>query len=235
MPLFGKMSINAFCGGETMCPKRSFRTGMTVLLVIAVLACLLSCGDVDREQTEERLRFIEFFLFPTAPYVDKSYLEVEKVPEDELATKQIDFEAEKRAIQEVYSAFIKAFDEEDIRDLTKTFDKAYRRVRVQFGTPRAHFEPIVGWNNVKTNILACWDIFGCRAIGNAELTDFYLRPKNVSAPWAEATAKGPTPVCSGEGCTIVIGYIYFTKRTGKWLIRQVNGQERISDDRYKMP
>ena len=81
-----------------MCPKRSLGTGTIVLLVITVLVCLISCGDIDldieQEQTEKPLRFIEFVLFPTAPYVDKSY--IEKVPEEELASGQIDFETEKK-------------------------------------------------------------------------------------------------------------------------------------------
>lgn len=116
-----------------MCPKRSFGTGMTVLLMIAVSVCLLSCGDIDldidQEQTEEPLRFIEFVLFPTAPYVDKSY--VEKVPEEEVAVNRIDFETEKQAIQQVYNAFIKAYVAEDMTALQETLDISGG---IEFGT-----------------------------------------------------------------------------------------------------
>ncbi|MYK18332.1 hypothetical protein F4055_09240, partial [Candidatus Poribacteria bacterium] len=117
--------------------KRSFGTRMTVLLTIAVSVCLLNCGDeidfdFDQERTEEPLKFIEFVLFPTAPYIDKSY--IEKIPEDEVAFRNIDFESEIEAIQEVYRTFTKAYLSKDMRALSKTLDRA---AGIEYGTSTA--------------------------------------------------------------------------------------------------
>ena len=97
---------------------------ITILLLIVVFVHFLGCGDVEGEAVTERLRFTEFFLLPTAPYYRKSY--IEHIPDEEVATRQVDFEAKIAAIQEVYSAFIKAYREEDMSALTKTLDISAR-------------------------------------------------------------------------------------------------------------
>ena len=218
-----------------MCHKRSFRTGITLLLSITVSVCLLSCGDleldIDQEQTEEPLNFIEFVLFPTAPYIDKSY--IEKVPEDEVVVREIDFEAEKRAIQEVYSAFIKAYLAEDMTALLNTLDIAHG---FEWGT---YITGIVyGWNDVKIYIQGRWEELDCQGNPNWELTDFYIRPENVSASWAEASAKGPmlyyTPDLPAE-CFNALGRFYFTKKSGKWRIHQIDGSKYFTDNQHKVP
>ena len=218
-----------------MRPKRNFGTRTTLLGVITALACLISCADVDldidQEQTEKPLRFIEFVLFPTAPYVDKSY--AEKVPEEEVAVRHIDFEAEKQAIQQVYSAFIKAFLEEDMTALKETLDISGS---IEFGT---YITGVVyGWNDVKIYIQGRWEELDCQGDLNWELIDFYIRPENVSVPWVEASAKGPmfyyTPdlpaICFND-----IGRFYFTKKSGKWRIHQIDGSKYFADDKYKAP
>lgn len=170
-----------------MCPKGSFGIWMTVLLSITVWVCFLSCGDIDldidQEQTEEPLRFIEFVLFPTAPYVDKSY--IEKVPEDEIAFRGVDFETEKAAIQKVYKAFIKAFVAEDMTALRETLDTA---AGIEYGTTTGI---VYGWNNIKIYLHARWEKLDCQAAGTWKLVDFYIRPKNVRTPGTEASAQGP--------------------------------------------
>ena len=216
--------------------KRSFGTRMPVLLMIAVSVCLLSCGDeidfdIDPEQTEEPLKFIEFVLFPTAPYVDKSY--IERVPEEEVAVRQIDFEAEKQAIQQVYRAFIKAFVEEDMTALQQTLDISGG---VEFGT---YITGVVyGWNDIKTYIQGRWEELDCQGDLNWELIDFYIRPENVSAPWAEASAKGPmfyyTPDLPSR-CFDALGRFYFTKKSGKWRIHQIDGSKYFTDNQHKVP
>ena len=138
--------------------------------MIAASACLLSCGDIDdfsidQEQTEDPLRFIEYVLFPTAPYVDKSY--IEKVPEEEVAVRQIDFEAEKQAIQHVYRIFIKAYVEEDMTALRGTLDTSGG---IELGTTTGI---VYGWNDVKIYIQARWEELDCQ--GDPELgTDRFL-------------------------------------------------------------
>lgn len=218
-----------------MCPKRSFGTGMTVLLMIAVSVCLLSCGDIDldidQEQTEEPLRFIEFVLFPTAPYVDKSY--VEKVPEEEVAVNRIDFETEKQAIQQVYNAFIKAYVAEDMTALQETLDISGG---IEFGTNITGV--VYGWSNIKIYIQGRWEELDCQGDPNWELIDFYVRPENVSVPWVEASAKGPmfyyTPDLPSE-CYNALGRFYFTKKSGKWRIHQIDGSKYFVDKKYKAP
>lgn len=220
-----------------MCPNRGFRTRMTVLLTIAVSVCLLSCGDVDldidQEQTEEPLRFIEFVLFPTAPYVDKSY--VEKVPEEEVAVRQIDFEAEKQAIQQVYTAFIKAYVEEDMTALIETLDIS---TGIEWGTDTTGI--VYGWNNVRTYIQTNWSISDCEGDPNWKLIDFYIRSENVSTPWAAASAKGqmfyyPADAVLVDACSNALGRFYFTKKSGKWRIHQIDGSKYFVDNQYKAP
>ena len=218
-----------------MCPNRSFGTEIAVLLVITALACLISCGDIDldieQEQTEEPLRFIEFVLFPTAPYVDKSY--IEKVPEEEVAVRQIDFEAEKQAIQQVYSAFIKAYVAEDMTALQETLDITES---IEYGTTTGI---VYGWNDVKIYIQANWEkeVADCQSDPNWELTDFYIRAENVSAPWTEASVKGPMFYydLTTDECYNAIGRFYLTKKSGEWRIHQINGSKYFFHDKYRAP
>ena len=218
-----------------MCLKRSFGTEITVLLVITLSVCLLSCGDVEldinQEQTEEPLKFIEFVLFPTAPYVDKSY--IEKVPEEEVAVRYIDFEAEKKAIQEVYSAFIKAYIAEDMTGLINTLDIAQG---FEWGTNITGV--VYGWNNVKVYIQGRWVELDCQGDPNWELIDFYIRPENVSVPWVEASAKGSmfyyTPDLPSV-CYNALGRFYFTKKSGEWRIHQIDGSKYFTDNKHKVP
>ncbi|MXV75728.1 hypothetical protein F4Z99_15820 [Candidatus Poribacteria bacterium] len=218
-----------------MCPKTSFGTGKTLLLVIAVSVCLLSCGDVDldidQEQTEEPLKFIEFVLFPTAPYIDKSY--VEKVPEEEVVVRDLDFEVEKAAIQEVYRAFIKAYVAEDMTALQDTLDST---AGIEFGTNITGV--VYGWNDVKIYIQGRWEELDCQGDPNWELIDFYIRPENVSVPWVEASAKGPmfyyTPDLP-SACYNALGRFYFTKKSGEWRIHQIDGSKYFTDNQHKVP
>ena len=214
--------------------KRSFGTGIALLLSITVSVCFLSCGDVDldidQEQTEEPLKFIEFVLFPTAPYIDKSY--VEKVPEDEVVVRDLDFEAEKQAIQQVYSAFIKAHIEENMTALQETLDISGS---IEYGTTTGI---VYGWNDVKIYIQGRWEELDCQGDPNWELIDFYIRPENVSAPWVEASAKGPmfyyTPDLPAE-CYNALGRFYFTKKSGGWRIHQIDGSKYFTDNQHKVP
>ena len=217
-----------------MCRKISFRTGMTGLWRIVLSACLLSCGDVDldidQEQTEKPLRFIEFVLFPTAPYVDKSY--IEKIPEEEVVVKRIDFEAEKQAIQQVYSAFIKAYAAEDMTALQETLDITQS---IEYGTTTGI---VYGWNDVKIYIQGRWEELDCQGDPNWELIDFYMRPENVSVPWVEASAKGPmfyyTPDLPSK-CYNALGRFYFSKKSGQWRIHQIDGSKYFTDNQHKVP
>ena len=218
-----------------MSRKRNFKTGMVLLLSITVSVCLLSCGDVDldidQEQTEEPLKFIEFVLFPTAPYIDKSY--VEKVPEEEVVVGQIDFDAEKEEIQQIYTAFIRAYVNKDMTTLSKTLDIAEG---IEYGTTTGI---VYGWNDVKIYIRANWvkEIADCQSNPNWELTDFYIRPQHIRAPWKEASAKGPMfyyNLATNE-CYNATGHFYLTKKSGEWRIHQIDGSKYFTDNQHKAP
>ena len=192
-----------------------FTSYVISLLRIIMFVGILSCGNVSDEETTDRIRFVEFIFFPTVSYVDKSY--IEEVPEDEVVSTEIDYNAEITAIQDVYCTFINAYVEKDMDTLSELFDKAQG---IEYGTSTAN---VYGWNNIKSYIESNW--FGqwsgeCTSDPNWELTDFYIRPKNVKVAYAEASAKGPmfyyepgVPVCYDD-----IGQFYLTKKDGKWRI-----------------
>ena len=203
-----------------------------MLLLTGMLSFALSCGDLSDEETTDRIRFVEFFFFPTAPYINKSYIEEE--PVDEVASLDIDYDAEIDAIQDVYRTFIDSFVAKDMDGLSETFDRA---ASMEFGTTTGI---IYGWNNIKSYIQGNW--FGawrtdCNSETNWELTDFYYRPKNAKYNYAEMSAKGPVfyylvdrPYCFDE-----IGTYYFTKKSGKWHIHQIDGSRYFSEQQYKVP
>lgn len=76
----------------------------------------------------------------------------------------IDFDAEKAAIQEVYSAFYAAYNDQDIGAIQDTYDASGSSI---FGTIFAGNEPVplaTGWNNVKIGIEGLW--IGIGTAGN---------------------------------------------------------------------
>lgn len=204
----------------------------TVLLLIGMLLFNLSCGDMSDEETKDRIRFAEFFFFPTVPYIDKSFLE--EVSDDEVASLEIDYETEVAAIQGVYKTFIDAYVSKDINRLSELFDRA---ASMEYGTTTGI---VYGWNNIKSYIQSNWSgawAADCISEPNWELTDFYYRPKDVKYNYAEVSAKGPMfyykvdgPICYDE-----IGAYYFTKRSGKWRIHQIDGSRYFTDPQYKVP
>ena len=208
----------------------SFTT--TVLLLIGMLSFILSCGDLSDEETKDRLRFAEFFFFPTAPYIDKSY--VEEVPADEVASLEIDYDVEIEAIQDVYRTFIESYVAKDMDSLSETFDRASS---MEYGTTTGI---VYGWTNIKGYIQANW--FGewaadCISEPNWKLTDFYYRPKNVKYNYTEMSAKGPMfyYLVDRPECFSDIGTYYFTKKSGEWRIHQIDGSRYFTDPQYKVP
>ena len=89
------------------------------------------------------------------------------------------FEAEKQAIQELYTEFYNAFNDFDIKVVGETFNTS----TIAFGTVFAGNEPVpvaTGWNHVKTNILGLWNGIGTKGNKwgqNDRLTDFWIRYK----------------------------------------------------------
>ena len=93
----------------------------------------------------------------------------------------IDFEAEKAAIQEVYSAFYKAFNDNDMNAIGDTFRTSDNKVA--FGTIFAGNEPVpiaFGWRNVEIAIEGLWIGIGTKGSKwgqNDQLSDFWIRYK----------------------------------------------------------
>ena len=213
--------------------RRILSPATTTLLLIVAFAHLLSCSDFDDEEVTERLQFTEFFFFPTAPYIRKSY--IEHIPDDEVAPRQVDFEAKIAAIQEVYGTFIKAYREEDMSALTKTLDISQG---MEWGTLTGRSD---GWNNIKGLLEAKWIKTDCEADSKWEweLTDFYIRPKDIKAPWEEASATGPMffQDPGSFACVIQPASFYLTNKSSKsptWRIHQINGSRYFTNPKYKV-
>ena len=93
----------------------------------------------------------------------------------------IDFAAEKAAIQEVYSAFYTAFNDNDMKAIAETFRT--NDGKVAFGTIFAGNEPVpiaFGWTNVKVAIEGLWIGIGTKGSKwgrDDKLKDFWIRYK----------------------------------------------------------
>ncbi len=130
----------------------------------------------------------------------------------------IDYAAEKKAIQAVYTEFYNAFNDFDIKAVQETFDTG----SVEFGTIFAGNEPVpiaTGWHNIKVNILGLWDGIGTKGNKwgqNSNLSRVWIRYKGSSL---EACAlgyncyKGTYP---GET------HIYLLKKKDEWVINQLD-------------
>ena len=131
----------------------------------------------------------------------------------------IDYDAEKKAIQEVFTAFYHAFNAQEINDVQDTFDTS----SIQFGVVFAGNEPVPiseSWAKVKGVIIGLWDNHTTAANkwgSTPNLSKFWIRYKGSSL---EASAlgynsyKGPYP---GET------HLYLVKKKDQWLIQQIDG------------
>ena len=101
----------------------------------------------------------------------------------------IDFDAETKAIQAVYTEFYNAFNDFDIKAIGETFETG----KIVFGTIFAGNEPVplaAGWNDVKINILGLWNGIGTKGHKwgqNSNLSAFWIRYKGSKL---EASAIG---------------------------------------------
>ena len=101
----------------------------------------------------------------------------------------IDFAVEKAAIQEVYSAFYAAFNDEDLKGIQATVDTA----SIVFGTIFAGNEPVplaIGWKNVEIGIKGLWIGIGTKGAKwgrDNQLKDVWIRYKGSKL---EASAIG---------------------------------------------
>ncbi len=179
-------------------------------LVIALFAVgiisigIVGCGSDDAEETTEK---------PTQPASTASSAE-----QPVAAREPIDFAAEKKAIQQVYRDFYRAFNDNDIKAIQDTFDTSV----IVFGTIFAGNEPVPlarGWNNVKDGITGLWGGIGTKGAKwgqNNTLSTFWIRYKGSKI---EASAigyncyKGAYP---GET------HLYLLKDKDEWKIHELD-------------
>ena len=102
---------------------------------------------------------------------------------------EIDWDVETKAIQQVYTDFYTAFNDNDVKAIQETFESS----KIIFGTIFAGNEPVplaVGWNDVKTNILGLWQGIGTKGAKwgqNSTLSTIWIRYKGSKL---EASAIG---------------------------------------------
>ncbi len=130
----------------------------------------------------------------------------------------IDFAAEKAEIQAVYSAFYKAFNDNDIKAIAETFDTS----SIKFGTVFAGNEPVpvaLGWNNVKVGINGLWIGIGTKGAKwgpNDQLSKVWIRYKGSKL---EASALG---INCYKGAFPGETHLYFLKGKDGWRIQELD-------------
>lgn len=208
-----------------------FLRRMPIIIVFAigfVSLNLMGCGSdetetdggtkqLTQEEQKDIARFVEYVFFPTSPYVDKSWIEI--VPEEEVAKKSIDFAMETAAIQQVYTNVYNAANAGDTNAVLANFSS--RGFEFRLGDLKT-----ISKLKMKSHWLE--DQSGSGLGGSPVLSEFYIRPAHVHAPYLEASANR-TGV-----------YIYLTKQVGKWSIHQlaINApppSKYFTDLKYKAP
>ena len=202
-------SHSSMCGSVNL--KEEFKKMQSRLmwLVLAIFAVgimsigIVGCGSDEEETAEESTE-------STASTTTETVV-ASRAP--------IDFETEKKAIQEVFTTFYHGFNDQDINIVQDTFDTS----DIQFGVVFAGNEPVPiseGWQKVRTVIIGLWDNHTTAANkwgATPNLAKFWIRYKGSSL---EACAlgynsyKGPYP---GET------HLYLVKDKDQWLIQQIDG------------
>ena len=221
-----------------------------ILLFVSIFVSLnlISCGadesetdggikQLTPEEQKDLARFVEYVFFSTAPYIDKSWVETD-VPEDEVAGNPIDFATETAAIQQVYTEFYNAYNAGDTGAVLAYF---YAH-GLEF--QRRCVDRVIVRAISKVTMRACLDAKceeqDARATGagawgpTSLLTEFYIRPQNVRAPWAEASAKGFNSI-SGTTHSPGVTCLYLIKQGDKWFINQLVTDYHIPDYKNQPP
>lgn len=183
---------------------------LLILFTIGIIIThLAGCGSDDENETAEK---------PT-----ETSSTAESTEEVVIASsKPIDYETEKQAIQEVFSKFYRAFNDNKMTEIKKTWDAT---TRAEFaavwvaGGFNEQVGPSVSWTNVESTIKALWTGQGTagQKWGNTDrLSEFWIRRKRTALRDLEASAKANT--CFKPGATLV----YLVKKNDKWLIQQID-------------
>lgn len=193
---------------------------------------LISCGadeaetddgtkQLTAEEQKDLARFVEYVFFPTSPYVDKSWVET-GVPEDELASNPIDFPTETAAIQQIYTEVYNAWEARDFETVASYFYPSTIRVVFLCGGELGVFpRRLLSKVSLRNPYNVCNGGFG-KLSSTSLLTEFYIRRKDVQAPWPEASA-----------ITADKTYIYLTKQGDRWYMNElvVTGNHSYTDRR----
>lgn len=179
-----------------------FTSLLIALFAVGIMSVgIVGCGSDDEEETAES---------PAATPAATSSADEGPI----VASRPVDFEAEKAAIQEVFTAFYEAFNDNDIKAIAETFDTG----SIVFGTIFAGNEPVPvaeGWNDVKIGIEGLWIGIGTKGAKwgtSPQLSDFWIRRKEASAVGYNCY-KGAFP---GET------HLYLVKKGDEWLIQQLD-------------
>ena len=215
---------------------------ITLFAIGFVILNLIGCGADEAETEEEEkkqltaeeqkhlARFVEYVFFPTSPYVDKSWVETD-VPEEEVAEAEpIDFPKETAAIQQIYTEVYNAWEAADFETVSTYFyPSTIRFVFICGGELGPVFLTLLSKYSLRNPRNVCnggW----AKLSSTPLLTDFYIRRKNIQAPWPEASAKTPDDT-----------YIYLTKRGDRWYLNELvvadkkRTRKYFDDPRYKAP
>lgn len=141
------------------------------------------------------------------------------------SSKPIDFDAEKKAIQEVFSEFYKAFNANDIKAVEKTWEtstNAEFAVVWVAGGENEQVPPVISWPKIKSNIEGLWQGIGTAGAKwgpTDRFSEFWIRKRKTNARELEASAKGA--MCykgQNPGLTLV----YLVKKKDEWKIQEVD-------------
>lgn len=211
-----------------------FVRAVTVIILLATGFAslnLISCGadetetdggtnQLTPEEQKDLVRFVEYVFFPTSPYVDKSWVETD-VPEDELASNPIDFPTETAAIQQIYTEVYNAWEARDFETVASYFYPSTIRFVFLCGGELGVFpRRLLSTVSLRNPYNVCNGGFG-KLSSTPLLTEFYIRRKNVQAPWPEASAK-----------TADETYIYLTKQGNRWYMNELVATGRSDARKY---
>ncbi|MCE2400025.1 hypothetical protein J4G08_03960 [Candidatus Poribacteria bacterium] len=148
------------------------------------------------------------------------------------SSKPIDYDAEKQAIQEVFSTFYLAFNNRDMPELKKTW---HATTAAEFavvwvaGGFNEQVGPTVSWANVEATIQqGLWVGQGTagQKWGNTNrLSEFWIRRKKTGSRELEASARGLNCFRPGAPGTTLV---YLVKKNDKWLIEQIDSMTQPS-------
>lgn len=182
---------------------------LTIFAICVISVGILSCGTDDDDDTGNKTTTTD--------------------PSEEIivaTAEPIDFEAEKREIQEVYRAFYTAFNDKKSSDIDNLWKNHV--VHAQFavvweagGKPEP-VGPIQGWNDIKANIENLWTARGTSGHrwSPGQPNQFWIRRKRSDPNSLEASARASGSYRTDQGSGIT--FAYFVKDEHEdWKLQQI--------------